>query len=223
MQRHCAACYRLEKEIDVLNGLDPILIFSFYKATPTLAAKIPLAQDLGLDRLELPPIPIYLSEQATGIYIDTEDKNIDIETNVETDRTGLDPSVNQKAIGVVTTIKMEARKDSIGLTLLSAVAEQIVNKLTSKEYGITYLHGPTTIFNGLLHSFAVSTESNTDKAKITLEIVKDGVKPAGAVEVNRVTGTASTNDGGVLTAVTTPSGGSAPTTGSIPVGNGALP
>lgn len=208
----------------MLNGLDPILIFHFYKAAAQVtASKIPLANDLGLNRLSLPPVPIYLSERATGIYIDSEDKNIDIETNIETLRDGADPVTNQKGLGSVVTVRMEANKDSLGITLLSAMSDLIFGKLTSKEYGITYLHGPITIFNGLLHSFNVNTDSDTDKLKITLEISRSSGSKTSAVEVPGITGSASLSDGGNLTSVGLPGGGSSSVGGSIPVGNGGLP
>lgn len=208
----------------MLNGLDPILIFHFYKApTEITSSKIPLANDLGLNRLSLPPVPIYLSEKATGIYIDSEDKNIDIETNVDTLRDGADPDTNQKGLGNVVSVRMEANKNSLGITLLSAMSDLIFGKLTSKEYGITYLHGPITIFNGLLHSFSVNTDSNTDKLRITLEIAKAAGEKTTTVEVPAVSGTASLNDGGVLTGGTLPGGGTFSSGGSVPVGNGGLP
>jgi hypothetical protein len=215
----------LEKEIDVLNGLEPILIFTFYKASAAVtASKIPIANDLGLNRLSLPPIPIYLSEKATGIYIDSEDKNLDIETNMEGLRTGDEPSVTQKPIGTTITVNMEANKDSLGLTLLSALCELLLPKLVSKEYGITYIHGPTIIFNGLLHSYSTSVDSNTDKMKIKLEISKDASKKASAIEVPKIPGLASLNEGtNVMSGGTGPAGAAFSAGGSAPIPIGGAP
>ncbi len=193
----------------MLNGLDPILLFLFYKAAPEITqSKIPLANELGLNRLSLPPVPIYLSENATGIFIDSEDKNLDIQTIVETLRTGDKPFITQKGIGNVTTIKMEANKNSLGVTLLSAMADLIFGKLTSKEYSITYLHGAVTIFGGLLHNFAISQTADTDKLLITLELIRDAGTATNTVVVPGTEGLANLSDGGALTGGTLPAGGS---------------
>lgn len=191
----------------MLNGLDPILIFSFYKATPTIANSLPLASDLGLNRLALPPVPVYLSENATGIFIDSEDKNLDIQTNVETLKTGEKPWITQKGIGNVTTIVMEANKNSLGVTLLSAMADLIFGKLTSQEYAITYLHGAVTIFGGLLHNFQTSQTADTDKLKITIELIRDSGITVGGFEVPATPGEALGTGGNVVQSVTLPAGG----------------
>jgi hypothetical protein len=210
----------------MLNGLDPILIFIFYKSVaPGQTSNIPLANDLGLDRyrLPLPPVPIYLSETATGIYIDSEDKNLDIQTIVETLRTGAKPILTQKGIGNVTTIKMEANKNSLGVTLLSAMADLIFGKLTSQEYSVTYLHGAVTIFGGLLHNFQIAQTADTDKLLITLELIRDSGSSSSALEVpSPTTGLANLNGSGALTSGTLPAGGGSFTSSgasSVPIGS----
>jgi cytochrome c biogenesis protein CcdA len=158
----------------MLNGIDPIIIFEFAKLTKAQeekVSKIPVVSSI-VSTIGLPPIPIYLSEKITGLYIDTEERNIDIDTTVETLVTGSDPLFNQKAINSVVRISMHATKDSLGLTLLSALTDLVVPKVSSKEYSITYLHGAITIFSGLLHSFGVSQSANNDLLNITLELVK---------------------------------------------------
>ena len=202
----------------MLNGIDPILIFTFYKAQKDVTdSKIPYANDLGLNRLALPPIPIYLSEQQTGIYIDSEDKNIDIETTVDTLRTGDEPLVNQKGIGSVISISMRASKKSLGLTLLSAMSDLILSKVTSKEYAITYLHGAITIFNGLLHSFSINQTADTDLYEIKLEISRGPASKTGIADIPNTDKGAILNSNGVMTGGSTPAGAPFSTRGSAPV------
>jgi hypothetical protein len=186
----------------MLNGIDPILIFQFFKTTDkfeNLVAAIP--KKIGTEtHLTLPPIPIYLSEKLTGLYIDSESKQIDVETKTETLANGLTPEVNQKAIVSTVKVEMKATKESIGLTLLSAVADLILPKVTSKEYSITYLHGATTVFDGLLHSFSVVPNSDNTLLLVTLEIAKTSEstkKPAGVPEV-RPSGEAVGLDSGMV-------------------------
>ena len=50
--------------------------------------------------------------------------------------------------------------------------------MTSKEYSITYLHGAVTVFNGLLHSFAVTQQANNELYNVTLELIKPSAAQA---------------------------------------------
>ncbi len=175
----------------MLNGIDPIIIFNFKKIPPGLAtiAKIPVIASI-VEAIDLPAIPIYLSENLTGIFIDSEDKNIDIDTTTNTLSDGSTPDISQRGISSTVTVIMKATKDSIGATLFSAMAELVFPKLTSKEYSITYLHGAVTVFAGLLHSFAVTANANDNLLNITFSLIKPplGVKAAIPV-VPKITGT----------------------------------
>lgn len=158
----------------MLNGIDPILIFNFWKLTPEeeqSLAKIPIVSSI-VSKIGLPPIPIYLSEKLTGLMIDSEDKSIEIQTDTETLPSGGDPVTNQKGISSTIKVTLVATKDSIGLTLLSALADFVLPKVTSKEYSITYLHGSIVVFGGLLNSFSIQQQSNDTRQTITFEITK---------------------------------------------------
>jgi hypothetical protein len=178
---------------DMLNGLDPIIIFNFSKlsaADQETLASIPIVSSI-VEKIGLPPIPIYLSERLTGLYIDSEDKNIDIETSSETLTNGEAPQINQKGLNSTVTISLVASRNSIGLTLLAALADRIFKKVTSREYSITYLHGAVTVFNGLLNSFQISQNAENDLYNINIELFTTTVEtqePAGVPVVEKVTG-----------------------------------
>jgi hypothetical protein len=161
----------------MLNGIDPILIFNFSKLTTqakSVIAKVPETANV-ISKIDLPSIPLYLSEKLTGIYIDTEEKTLDIDTSIETTILADDPIKNQRSINNSVKITMIASKDSIGLTLLSAMSDLIFPKVTSREYSITYLHGAVTVFAGLLHSFAISQNSGNTLYTITMELIRPGI------------------------------------------------
>jgi hypothetical protein len=86
----------------MLNGLDPILIFQFKKLLPdlldlgTTKPKIPVVASEGVSTFPLPFIPIYLSEKLTGLYIDTENKSIEIDSQAETLSNGDAENINQR-------------------------------------------------------------------------------------------------------------------------------
>ncbi len=157
----------------MLNGLEPVIIFQIYKTIPAaeVLAAVPLTST-PKTRATIAIVPIYLSENLTGLFIDTESKNIDIETSSESLTSGDPAAVNQKLIGSVLTINLKAKGDSVGLTILSAMAEQLLDKVTSKEYGITYVHGPITLFDGLLHGFSIENGGNDDLLKIKVELTR---------------------------------------------------
>lgn len=163
----------------MLNGIDPILIFEFSKlitdeSGASNRSKVPVTASI-LSKLPLPYIPIYLNEKLTGLYIDTEERNIDVDTSTETLTISDDPIHNQRGINNSVKIQMLATRDSIGLTLLSAMADFIFPRVTSREYAITYLHGAITVFHGLLHSFAITQDPNNDLYHITLELIRVGI------------------------------------------------
>lgn len=156
----------------MLNGVDPIIIFHFYnKGVVDLLSATPfgasLASVAGL------PIPIYLSEQFTGIFVDNETSSIDVVTKVDPQtekdpitQEVLPPIVTQTAVDVTTSISLVANRESVLLSVFIVLCEMIISKLTTQEYGITYLNGPTAIFNGLLHRFNTTVNRNDTLVRI---------------------------------------------------------
>ena len=160
----------------MLNGVDPILIFHFYNKDSSsflagLGVPDSISNAAGI------PVPIYLSEAQTGIYVTSETGGLDIQTEVEpvvekdpiTQETAA-PKINQKALDSTVTINMIAKRDSILLTALLASANLILKKIVSKEYGITYLNKTTVIFGGLLNRFQTTINENDDLVRIELVI-----------------------------------------------------
>lgn len=160
----------------MLGGTNPVIIFQFKKLVGTafgdlVSKQIPLVSKIPTF-LEEPPIPLYLSDRLTGIYIDTQDKNIDINTDTTTLGSGEEPAVTQSGISSTISISLFARRGSIGVTLLSAMIDQIFEKVSSNEYAISYLNGATTIFRGLVSGFQVSENSDNDLLQIRLDITR---------------------------------------------------
>lgn len=182
-----------------LNGIDPLLvivlknkgILDFFGADSLLGTAF---QAVGV------PIPIYLSERLTGIYVDSETRAIDVNTKVEpvTEKDPLTqevdpPLVTQTALDTQVTISLFATRDSILLTALTALMEQIVSRLVSGEYSIHYLNGSTVIFGGLLHRFATSVNQNDNLVRLELTLstaAKESPTPKSPIQsIGKVTGT----------------------------------
>ncbi len=179
----------------MLGGLDPILIFQFKKLLPGLldlgstVPKIPVVSSETSSSFPLPFIPLYLSESLTGLYIDTETKSIEIDSQAETLSSGDAEQITQRGISSTVKIDMIANRDSIGISLLSALSDLIFPKVTSKEYSITYLHGAVTVFNGYLHSFTIDQNSGNDLYKVSLELVKPSALKLPIPVVGKIAGT----------------------------------
>lgn len=160
-----------------LNGLDPFLVFtfsdwatgangsSFLSGTPILGS---LIKNIGV------PIPIYLSEKLTGIYVQKESNAIDVDTQIETRQDDKSPVVWQRGVNSIVTVDLIAKRSSVILAALLALSEVIFQKLTSQNYKLSYFNGPVAIFGGLLHGFQVSPNENTDLLNITIQIQKIG-------------------------------------------------
>lgn len=182
----------------MLGGLDPVIIFQFSALAPSLSdqiAKIPVISGIPTV-IEQPPIPIYLSETVFNIIIDGESKSVDIETTTDTMTDGSDPQVNQKGIQSSVEINIEGKKDSVALTLLSAMVDLVFDKVTSKEYAITYLHGPTTVFRAVLQTFTVDTIPGTDKLSVKIRLSRGQKNPSKVAGVPAVPGFTGVLPGG---------------------------
>ncbi len=162
----------------MLNGIDPLFLFQFSKlATGLTLPSVPVLSDSLGSFIEQPPIPLYLSETLTGLFIDTEDKTVEINTDLESKANGGEPDVIQKAVSSIIAINLKAKKDSIGMAVLSAFIDLVFEKVSSKEYSITYIHGATTVFRGVLHSYNVTQNANDDLLLVKIEISKGSKNP----------------------------------------------
>lgn len=176
----------------MLNGIYPIFIFNFSKAEKSVqeaVAKIPIVSQL-VTKIGLPPIPIYLDEKITGLCIAGEERSIEVQSSTETLTDGGTPTVDQKGIQSTVSINLEANAGSLGLTLFSALLDQVFEKVTSKEYTVTYLSGAVTVFNGLINRFTISQGNNSTKYLISIELIRAGLKtqpPTGVPVVQKVT------------------------------------
>lgn len=175
-----------------LSGLDPLLVIILKVSPPEVT--VPAVQLSAADKLwQLVgvPIPIYLSEKITGVYVDTESKGIDVITRVEPQKKGLTdhvtppPIVSQTSADSQLTINLFAKKGSIMLTALLVLMDMVVDRLVSQEYSIHYLNGPTAIFGAKLHRFANSSSPGSELVNIELvlstaakELPTPAAKPA---------------------------------------------
>lgn len=178
----------------MLNGVAPILIFTFpvVPKSPTFnaIAGIPLVGNFLAENVGV-PIPIYLDERLTGVYVESETKAIDIQTTVEAKTEAGTPDISQRGLDSLVTINMIANKDSVTLSAILALCDLVFQKVVSQEYKVSYLNGSTTVFNGLLHGFQTSVDSDNDLVRITLQLSKanQNLKPnPGTAILPKITG-----------------------------------
>ena len=182
----------------MLGGLDPVIIFQFSVLPKSIGAalsKIPVISSIPTV-VDQPPIPIYLSERLFNIVISGTSKSVDIETDTETLTSGGTPDINQKGIQSGIEVSIEGKQDSVALTLLSAMIDQVFEKATSKEYAISFIYGATTVFRGLLHTYSVETIEGTDKLLIKIGLSKGSKNPVKSTGVPTLSGTVGALPGG---------------------------
>lgn len=179
----------------MLNGLAPLLIFNF----PVLSggetfnaiSGIPLVGDFLAANIGV-PIPIYLDEKITGIFIESESKALDIDTESKQRFDGQPPEVKQRGITNLITINMLANKDSDYLAVLLALNDMVFSRVVARNYNVSYLNGATTVFNGLLHGFSAQASNDDTLMRLTLQISKANLKatiePPGRFVLPKITG-----------------------------------
>lgn len=175
----------------MLGGNSPVIIFHIAKSAkvttpPTSGAQIPGANEIvskdWLKNLDHTPIPVYFDDSFTGLFVDSSDKVIDINTDTETLKSGEEPETNQKAIGSTLTVNLEADRNSIGVIVLSSLMDQIYKKVTAKQYSISFMYGSTTIFRGLLDGFQSSQNADNTKVLVRFELTYGKPDPKVKVE-----------------------------------------
>lgn len=155
----------------MLNGVAPLLLFNFKIAVDISSPlqKLPIVN--LVPSIKLPTVPLYLDEDLTGLYMDSQSKNIDIDTNM-VNPGDPNPVVKQKPIASIITLNMFASKSSIGMILLNLFCEQILDKIITEGYSIDFFNGSTILFGGLLHGFSIVENSNDDRFNISLQLSK---------------------------------------------------
>ena len=128
------------------------------------------------------PIVIYLSEEKTGLAVDSEDDSLQISTdyipvlNGQTDENGQSIKVQQKGETQQVTVNLIGLKNSIGLSLLLPLLKTILSYVFAKhDYKIAYFHGNVLIFNARLASYRMTPSANDTKValSITLEVLPE--------------------------------------------------
>lgn len=170
----------------MLNGVAPIFIFSIPpgpKTTQAIAG-IPILKDI-VGNVGI-PIPIYLDENFTKLYVSSEEKSIDIDNDVIPQYAG-GAQTFQRPLDSIVTINLFGKKDSTALIILLAMCDLVFSKL-KYGYGISYLNGPTTLFGGVLKTFSTHVTNEDDLIRVVVQLSRASQKP-GVTALNAGQGT----------------------------------
>lgn len=159
------------------------------------------------DSIPLVIIPVYLDEGVTGVLLDSQSKNVDIETKVETLPDGTTPKTTQRGLNSSVTINLVARKDSVGLAIFSAFFDQIFSKVTSQEYRVSYIGSAMSVFGGLVSSYSVNEDATSNRINISVTLVKGNSETASSQPEQKVPQVAGTQTESLRTPPAPPAGG----------------
>jgi hypothetical protein len=164
----------------MLGGLSPLLIFHIGALPPSNAlvediSGIPLIGETLAANLAI-PIPIYLDENLTKIFVKNHTVQVDMNEDVTTKANEGNPDVNQRAINSIVTVNMVTVKGSIVASMLIALNDLIFTKLSAKTYSVSYLNGPFFLLNGLVHGFSAAENEDNTKLDLVFQFSKAGKK-----------------------------------------------
>ena len=176
-----------------LNGLSPLLIFTFYKtiSTPNVLSGLVSTPTV---RIPLLPIPLYLDERITGIQLDDYDRDITIDVM----RDGV--SAFEKVSGDVVNLKFRMQKNNIVLTALSALIDSVIKVFDEKvasnfddpNYSLTIFYDNIFILDASLERFSTRLVDGTDLREVSFTFSKRSEKKVEEQSpITRTVGTAT--------------------------------
>ena len=122
------------------------------------------------------PIPVYLDEQLTGVYVDTEKYGLSVSTDAVVN---YDPEkgnkgnlvLQQKGEGQQVVVNLLGRRDSLILNMLLPTLQSIYSKIVAKkDYRLAYFNQNTLIFNGRLASFEINQTRQNNLVSFSIGI-----------------------------------------------------
>lgn len=185
----------------MLNGIAPILIFQIPKLLPLPALSslggIPVLKGLSVPGI---PIPLYLDEKLTGIYVVDETGGLTVDTSAQYNQVTKKTEFDQRGVENTITVSMLANPDSVVLGAIIAFLDTIFQQLVEVEYSVSYINGSTLILGGLIAGFNKQVGSDDNLIRLTLHLQKkDQATPAtpdpGLKVASKVAGTAAGTGG----------------------------
>ncbi len=140
------------------------------------------------------PIPVYLDEKITGMQLDDYDRTITIDVM----RDGV--TAFERVSGDVVHLKFHAKKDSIVLTVLTALIDRIMktfdenvaSKFDDRNYSLTIFYDNIFILDASLEEFSTRLKDGTDLREFSFTFSKRSEKKITSPTPNTgITGTAT--------------------------------
>jgi len=162
-----------------LNGLAPLVIFTFYKTIPRPSFLTGgLFDTIPTIKIPLVPIPLYLEERITGLVLDDYDRDISIDVM----RDGV--SAFERVSGDVVNLKFRMQKNNIVLTALTALIDRIIQvfdkrvatKFDDPDYSLTIFYDNIFILDASLERFSTRLVEGTDLREVSFTFSKRSAK-----------------------------------------------
>ena len=165
--------------MSIVSSVAPILIFTFpfdsdstnpvfnaLSGLPLIGKDSFVGSNIGV------PIPVYLDEQLTGLYVQSENQNIDIATEQNDAANSTKPFLTQKSISNTVSINLLGKRDSIFVAALLALVDIAYPKLVKAKYRVSYLNGSTVVLGGLIQGVTAQRQNDSELVDLTITIHK---------------------------------------------------
>lgn len=157
-----------------LNGIAPLIIFTFYREIKNPVSFIGPTKPLLIPTV---PIPLYLEERITGLQLDDYDRDISIDVL----RDGV--SAFERVSGDVVNLKFRMQKDNIILSILTALVDRVIQTFDKsvktiaptfdiQKYKLTVFYDNIFIFDASLERFSTRLVENSDMREVSLTFSK---------------------------------------------------
>lgn len=147
----------------MFNGLSPLIVFYMPRGENNLLPAV---------------IPLYLDAKRTGVYLDSDSKELSISNDSVVDVKNNQLKLVQKGLTNSVDFILKARADSTGLNILLMMSDEIYAlTMKNKDYKIAYFNQNILLFNAKLGHFKIEPEGNTNLVRIAVALQYEEKEP----------------------------------------------
>ncbi|MDR2426822.1 MAG: hypothetical protein LBD46_06580 [Endomicrobium sp.] len=159
----------------MLTGLYPVLVlqkvidkkirgsFSDGRITSTSIIETSLSK----------PMPIYIDEILTGIYLISENRKAEFANDTTVDNETGEIKIKQKGLTNDVNLVFGASRNSIGMNILLPLIDVAFENAAIDKYVMSYFNGNTILFRAKIKHFSAEGNNTDNGIKINISLSKE--------------------------------------------------